>query len=297
MAMMIFQAFFKREPKPQKPSNTPLLADATAWVPLPPANALIALTPARQALWEQNNPHLCLRLLPINPLYYQGILPAHWVNSLLIDLTGEAYLASQQYERAAQLFQRYGLPERAGWAWVLAGNLQQAMVVWQPFLQHATATQEAYIQPETASLKPILANQAQWLVSQWGLLNNQVQQWPTLLQLRNAIENDVTQLVQANQLTGLNAYLAKIDWLGQVNIEVYKLVGRSLFYLGLFAPAHRLLLQAQAIVPTDAEVYYHLAEYYQACKQPLQAKPMLQQCLWINPQYQPAQVLLYQCTN
>jgi hypothetical protein len=304
--MMIFQAFFKQDPKPNKLGTvhrTPVTTaghslEAKNWISLAPPEALKALTPARQALWQQNNPHLCLRLLPVNPLYYEGDLPPHWVTDILIDLTGEAYLASQQYERAAQVFERHGLPERAGWAWVLAGNFQQAFQAWQPFLQHAIATQEAQqasvelLPYQLSPLKPVLANQAQWLVTQWGLLTNQFQQWPSVLQLRNAIENDVTQLVQANQLGILDAYLAKIDWLGQVNVEVYKLAGRSLFYLGLFAPAYGLLLQAQAVVATDAEIYFHLGQYYIACQQPLQATLMLKQCLWINPHYQPAQALL-----
>jgi tetratricopeptide (TPR) repeat protein len=146
-------------------------------------------------------------------------------------------------------------------------------------------------------LKPQLANQASWLVTQWGLLTNQFYQWPTLLQLRNALENDVTQLIQANQFSAIDTYLAKLDWLAQVNIECYKLVGRNLLYLGLFAPAHQLLLKGQATIAIDAEGYYHLGQYYVACQQYPQARLMLRQCLWVNPTYQPAQVLLETCLS
>lgn len=298
--MMIFQAFFKQEPQSNKrgvihPIGQP--AVVPAWISLPLPEALKALHSARKALWQEKNPQRCLCLLPVNPLYYEGVLPAHWVSNLLVDLTGEAYLASQQYERAAQLFQRYGLPERAGWAWLLAGQFQQAFEVWQPFLQQAVERQESCVESAIpvytpSVLKPVLAIQADWLVTQWGLLTNQFQQWPSVLQLRNALENDVTQLVQANQLAVLDAYLAKLDWFVQVNVEVYKLAGRSLFYLGLFAPAHRLLLQGQGTVATDAEVYFHLGQYYVACKQAVEARLMLRQCLWINPHYQPAEALL-----
>jgi hypothetical protein len=302
--MMIFKAFFKPNQQGKLlPESLSLVAGqhqpvVPDWLGLPMPEALQALSPARQALWEQKNPSLCLLLLPVNPLYYEGTLPTHWVMDLWVDLAGEAYLASKQYERAAQVFERYGLPERAGWAWLLAGNCQKTFELWQPFLEESIANQSVQQSSSSASgyqlsaLKPALGNQSQWLVTQWGLVTNQFQQWPTMLQLRNAIENDITQLVNANQLAILDAYLAKMDWLGQVNFEVYKLAGRSFFYLGMFTLAYQLLLQAQTILVTDAEVYYHLGQYYVACQQMKQATLMLRQCLWINPHYQPAEALL-----
>jgi hypothetical protein len=298
--MMIFNAFFKQSPSVGATSTTEVSHACVAWETLPVKQALQALTPARQALWQQQNPQLCLRLLPLNPLYVAKQLPATWLNHLLIDTASEAYLASAQYQRAAQLLERYQLPERAGWAWILAGDLQQAFHQWQPFLLQAQATATANPTehpPCNTVLKPQLANQASWLVTQWGLLTNQFYQWPTLLQLRNALENDVTQLIQANQFSAIDTYLAKLDWLAQVNIECYKLVGRNLLYLGLFAPAHQLLLKGQATIAIDAEGYYHLGQYYVACQQYPQARLMLRQCLWVNPTYQPAQVLLETCLS
>jgi hypothetical protein len=302
--MMIFKAFFKQQPQSNKQGTilqTALvggqpIAVPQAWLTLSLPEALQALAPARQALWEQNNPQLCLRLLPVNPLEYEETLPTGWVMGLLIDLAGEAYLASKQYALAAQLFERYGLPEKAGWAWLLAGNGQKTFALWQPFLEDSLAKQEAQQAGASftslSALKPVLANQSQWLVTQWGLVTNQFQQWPSMLQLRNAIENDITLLVQANQLAILDAYLAKMDWLGQVNFEVYKLAGRSFFNLGMLPLAYQLLLRAQAVVMTDAEAYYHLGQYYLACQQVGSATVMLRQCLWMNPHYQPAEALL-----
>jgi tetratricopeptide (TPR) repeat protein len=304
--MMIFNAFFKQPLFSITGGGS--VPQSSSWEVLPLQQGLQALTPARQALWQQRNPQLCLRLLPLNPLYHTTVLPATWLNHLLVDTASEAYLASGQYQRAAKLLERYNLPERAGWAWILAGDLQQAFHQWQPFLVQAqavavsasitTASPEEHPTKASSSVVPLtpqLASQAGWLVTQWGLLNNQFYQWPTLLQLRNALENDLTQLIQAERLTVVDAYLAKLDWLAQVNIECYKLVGRSLLYLGLFNPAYQLLLKAHATIVIDAEGYYHLGQYYVACKQYQHATLMLRQCLWVNPAYQPAQVLLQVC--
>ncbi|MEB3245474.1 MAG: hypothetical protein VKJ06_05760 [Vampirovibrionales bacterium] len=182
-----------------------------------------------------------------------------------------------------------------GYTHMLAGRLQQAYQVWQP----------------------LLAQRPQhWCGILLGLVSKQLQQYPTFLGVRNNLEMDVYYLYIAGQMALLENYLSYHEALATINLEAYKLAGRSLHYAGAQHWAHFLLTEGQRLCPQDAELYYHLAQYWQATAQktpPAQAEAsgekapssetrvqrcldeaelMLKQCLMMQPHFVPAADLL-----
>lgn len=258
--------------QPGDPSASPVLPSAWEQQDAFTGPDFTVLRPARQALWLENNPKRCLNRLADptvrQALHQPGNAP---VRQAYNELLGYALLQQNRYAEAGAHWQATGCWYLAGLAFVLAGQMEAARQAW------------AQVYTERRN---------HWCVVLYGLLTRQLQLWPTFLQVRNHLELTITFLIRSGQNQCLQSLLSYIPWLAQVNQEAYKLAGRSLMQEGYMVEARPLLLKAQALFPMDAEIYFHLGQFYVRCHQPTEARLMLHQCLMMNPYYTPAKTLL-----
>jgi tetratricopeptide (TPR) repeat protein len=249
-----------------------LAVTATKGLGLPVSFA--PLQPARKALFVDHNPIQCLMHLNDATLRSRLERSAQVAGpqiSLYVELCGYALMEQQHYSQAANHFAQVNKPYLAGYCAMLAGDLEFTRQQWQIQLGR---------------------RQSHWCLHLFGLITAQLSSYPTFLQVRNHLEGDVAHLAQAGQDVSLTNLLAGLDTLAQSNPEAYKLAGRSLLNVGRLDEALPLLLKAQSVLPQDAEIYYHLGQYYQACHNGPEARLMLRQCLAINGHYTPARWLL-----
>lgn len=257
-----------------KPGMRPPIGSAGASVSLGLPMSFAPLLQARQALYVQHNAMMCLRHLndPTLRARLERNGQSAWPQvAVYVELGGYALLSQQQYEAAAQHFAQVGRRYLAGYAWMLAGDMEQARQQW-------------------VQLVPQRGNH--WCVHLFGMVTKQLTTYPTFLQVRNHLEADISHLVTAGQEESLANVLAALDTLAQSNPEAYKLAGRALMNVNRLAPAKPLLLRAQSILPQDAEIYFHLGQLYARSENWREARLMLRQCLAINACYTPAQWLL-----
>lgn len=189
------------------------------------------------------------------------------------DLAGFALIALKDYAEAARMFESIGNHYLAGYAHLLRGDLYAVHNHWR---------------------KVLALRENHWAVTLYGLVTRQLNTYPTFLQIRNHVETDVAFLIAAGQLNYLENYLGYLEFLGQLNLEAFKLVGRALMYAGWQQRAGPILMQGQKACPHDPEVYYHLAQYSLLQNAPADARLLLKQCLMINAHYTPASELLAQ---
>lgn len=186
------------------------------------------------------------------------------------ELFGYAWLFSREYALASKSFSQGGNLYLSGYSHLLAGQLQQATNAWQPLLQK---------RPN------------HWCATLYGMASGNLQSIPTFLQIRNHLEADIMNLWKAKQWPWVENILFYVEFLSNINYEAYKFAGRAFYHMGQYEKAGPLLLRGQKILPNDAEVYFHLGQYYTAIGQHKEAMMVLQQCLLISPTYTPAQWL------
>ncbi len=176
-----------------------------------------------------------------------------------------------RYEEALDLYRHYQDDYQAGYCAMLLGDLPNLQKHWNQLLQkHGN----------------------HWCLTLYGLVTNELNSYPTLLQIRNHLESDIANFIQAGQLQYLKNLLAHVDELTQFNLESPKLIGRALLYNGKAAEASPYLIKGQKALPNDPEIYFHLGQLSIALGHEREARLMLKQCLLISPTYRPATALL-----
>jgi len=140
--------------------------------------------------------------------------------------------------------------------------------------------------------RTLLLRNNHWCVSLYGLLTRQLATYPTLFQIRNHLESDIANLIEARQMEYLANMLSYVEFLTQINLEAPKFAGRALMHAGQYELARDFLVKGQKTLPNDPEIYFHLGQYSLALKHNTEAQLMLKQCLLISPTYRPAKELL-----
>lgn len=189
------------------------------------------------------------------------------------ELMGLILRKQKRFEEAYRLYDGLGDAYQAGYCAMLQGNLQLVQVQWT---------------------RVLAGRPNHWCVSLYGMVTQQLRTYPTLFQIRNHLESDIANLIEAGQYPFLENMLQYIDFMGQLNLEAPKFVGRSLMSSGWLDRAGPYLLKAQRSLPNDPEIYFHLGQYSVAQKHYPEARLMLKQCLMISPSYTPARELLDQ---
>ena len=230
-----------------------------------------AFSPAREALWlmPKSQPKQALEALQPTALKNVDFNDTAQ-DQIYTELVTYAMFEQKRYLAAAEFCLKRHAFFLSGYAFLLNGQLKQCQQAWR-----------------------YLAKQCKqhWAFALLGLITSDVKQYPTFLQIRHYIEADIVNLHESGQLSYLNQLLRYSQWLAQINPEVYKLIGRSFLGLGELKRAEAYLLKGQQTYPQDAEIYFHLGQYYHAAEQPKVARLMLNQCLMINAHYNPARLL------
>lgn len=185
--------------------------------------------------------------------------------------------ARKDYPKAASLYVTIEDWYQAGYCDLLCGNLAGVQNHWMTVLKQ---------------------RQSHWCLALYGLISQQLSSWPSLLQIRNHLESDIANLIDADQWTYLESLLSYCDMLVQLNLETPKFMGRALLNHDKtqsddwLDKSEKFLMQGQQILPNDPEIYYHLGQLYHRQKRYDEAVLMLKQCLMISHTYTPAKELM-----
>lgn len=228
---------------------------------------------ARHAWFINRNPVSCVQ--QIYPWIQQRLrdvseLPLETLEAELFELTAWACMHAGKPDWAEPVFVASKRWYGAGYAALLQQNEHQAAMYWHRYAeQHPN----------------------HWGLCLLGFIQRKPTIAPTFLQVRNHLEADIKHLFQAQAWTYLENLLCYMDYLSQINPEVYKLIGRSLMHAGQLVQAQYLLIKGQKTLPNDPEIYFHLGQAYQACCNYKDSLLMVKQCLMMNPGYYPASEL------
>ncbi len=189
---------------------------------------------------------------------------------------GTVYFENLEFEKAKTVFIELDEKYQIGYCELLLGDIETARQCWE----------------EAPDSGPV-----NWARCLPDLLNLDVVQIPTFLQIRNHLESDLTYLIRSNNLNFANNLIECSQVFININLETYKYIGRALLnnnypHLGL-----KYLLEGQETLPQDPEIYFHLAQYSLMTNQLLECKHLLKKCLNINKAYSPAKKMLQQCEN
>ncbi len=189
----------------------------------------------------------------------------------VFELMGIILRDQKRYSEAAKLYDDIEDFYQSGYCAMLQGQLKTVQQCWG---------------------KVLSVRQDHWCVSLYGLITGQLRTYPTIFQIRNHMESDISNLIAAKQNDYLDNLLKHVELLSQINLESPKFAGRSLMNAGLLNRAGAYLLQGQKMLPNDPEIYFHLGQYSFELNHVKEARLMLQQCLMISPTYRPASELL-----
>lgn len=191
----------------------------------------------------------------------------------IYELMGLILRAQKRFEEAYSIYDKIDDAYQAGYCAMLLGDL--------PLVQHQWS-------------KVLLTRSNHWCISLYGMVTQQLRSYPSLFQIRNHLESDIANLIDANQTTFVKNLLMHVDFLSQLNLESPKFAGRALMHAGWLDQAGPYLVQGQKLLPNDPEIYFHLAQYSLAQQHYKEANLMLKQCLLISPYYVPAKDLMQQ---
>lgn len=225
------------------------------------------LGPARDLFYKQKDAKAAEEAL--RPYLNQPKTPEE--KRAVNELLGLTLRQQKKFAHAGHIYEKMGDLYQAGYCAMLLGDLDRTRTLWSRLLAE---------------------RQNHWCLTLFGMITQQLQAYPTLFQIRNHIECDITALIAANQLDYLEKMLSYIDCLTQVNLETPKFTGRALMYADWLDRAGAYLIQGQKALPNDPEIYFHLGQYSIALQHYQEARLMLKQCLLISPTYRPAAELL-----
>jgi tetratricopeptide (TPR) repeat protein len=205
----------------------------------------------------------------LNRLLQQATTPLE--EKITLELMALAFRKQQNYLSAITIYKQLGNAKLCGYCAFLQGNLEEATAYWH-------LLESAYPR--------------HWYIALQQIATKQLQFYPSLLQIRNNLEADLANLIEAKQFQLLECMLSYVPSFSQVNLEAPKLAGRALLHGNYTAHAGQFLLLGQKTLPSDPEVYYHLGQYHAEMNNIEESILMLKQCLMISSTYSPARKLM-----
>ncbi|HSA06482.1 MAG TPA: hypothetical protein P5556_04825 [Candidatus Gastranaerophilales bacterium] len=182
-----------------------------------------------------------------------------------------AYLENKEYNKAAELYKEINENYQAGFCELLLGNEQEAERLW-------------HNAPDAPA--------CQWGKCLLDFIKLKKGKKPTFFQIRNHLETDIGYFIQANRIKYTENLIKHDELFMSVNLESYKLIGRTLLNYGFFNMARKYLLKSLQILPNEAETLYFLGRYYYLTGAYRECQITLGKCLESNFDYTPARELL-----
>jgi tetratricopeptide (TPR) repeat protein len=174
------------------------------------------------------------------------------------------YTETHRYKEAAELYHKLELNYQEGFCHLLSGNDKKAKEIWL-----ASENNPGII----------------WGKIIAGILESQVDEFPTYFQIRNNLESTLTYLFEAKKTEYLEKIIGAKQFLAEFNIESYRIIGKVLLENNYTQLAKEYLEKAITELPQDYEAYYFLGLWYYQNKEPQKAKYFFQRCLDINEYY------------
>lgn len=181
------------------------------------------------------------------------------------------YLENKEYLRAAEVYQELGEKYQQGYCELLAGNEAEAEKIWYSARE---------------------SEPCEWGKCLLNFIRLKKGKKPTFLQIRNYLEIDIGYFIQADKLKYAENLIKNDEIFISVNLESYKLIGRTLLNFGFYNMARKYLLKSLQILPDEAETLYFLGKYNHLIGAYSESKKILEKCLDINRSYIPARDLL-----
>lgn len=182
-----------------------------------------------------------------------------------------ALLENRDYKAAAKIYEEIDEKYQQGYCELLAGNEDKAKELW-------------YSAPDSEP--------CEWGKCLLDYINLKKGKKPTFLQVRNHLEADIGYFIQADKLKYAENLIKNDEIFISVNLESYKLIGRSLLNYGFYNMARKYLLKSLQLLPDEAETLYFLGKYNYAIGAYRESKRALERCLECNELYTPARELL-----
>lgn len=132
---------------------------------------------------------------------------------------------------------------------------------------------------------------AHWGVFFSGLIQGQIEGYPTYFQLRNFFEIDLNILFKYYKGEYIENAVTYADWLCTINPEIHKFIGRVFLYNNLEDYGMIFLNKAKDYFYNDPELHYLLAEAYYNQNNLKDCQKSIQNCLNVLPEYYPALAL------
>ncbi len=132
--------------------------------------------------------------------------------------------------------------------------------------------------------------------AKWGkafvdILSGYIETFPTYFQIRNFLEIDLDFLIKNEKNEYIEQFLGSIDFLSDINQEVYKYVARVMFENKFYKASREYLEKSKNIFYNDPELHFMYAKYYIKTREYEKADFHLDECLNVLPDYFPAKVL------
>jgi len=192
-------------------------------------------------------------------------------NLLIKNTIGLIYLEKKEYQKAAEIYKEIDEKYQAGYCELLMGNEEDARKLW-------------YSAPDSEP--------CEWGKSLLDFIHLKRAKRPTFLQIRNHLETDIGYFIQADKLKYAENLIKNDDVFISVNLEAYKLIGRTLLNHGFYNMARKYLLKSLQILPDESETLYFLGRYNYLIGAYGESKKVIEKCLENNPNYTPAKDLL-----
>lgn len=192
------------------------------------------------------------------------------------DLAATILRAKGQFREAMVLYEAIDDDYQAGYCCLLLHDLEGLRPYWKQTLEK---------------------RRNHWCLTLFGLATLQLNSVPTMFQVRQFLESDISNFMKAGCQDFLENALTYATELAQINLESPKFLGRALLNSddpNWLEESIRLLMLGQKLLPNDPEVYYHLAQAKLRQQENRDALLMLKQALLINPGFMPAQDLIAQ---
>lgn len=185
-------------------------------------------------------------------------------------LLAQAYYGQKEYLKASAIFNELGAKYEQGYCELLQGNTFQAREIW-------------YLSPQSS---PIC-----WGRSLVGFIEDDIEDVPTFLQIRNYLESDLFNFLDVGKVEFVEKITSYQDFLAQIHPETYKYIGRALINKGFLNQGFDFFMKSQNLLPQDPEIYFHLAQYSYLVNSYGEAFEMIKLCLELCPSYMPATML------
>jgi len=231
------------------------------------------LKPIRQACYRDKDYAHAWRL--IEPLIKRP--DTKWSTEeqrAVCDLAATILRARLLFREALVLYEAIGDDYQAGYCHLLMKDMEALRPYWTRTLEK---------------------RKNHWCVTLFGLANLQLNTVPTMFQIRQYLEGDISNFLLADCKPFVRSTISYANELGQINLESPKFIGRALLNSDRpewLEEADRLLMLGQKLLPNDPEVYFHLAQTRIRQGEIKDAILMLKQSLMINPGFMPATDLM-----